>query len=399
VAPVARPDHIRSHNLALLLGHLHRHGEQTRAALTQSLGMSRSTIGALVGDLTALGLVEEIVPIGGAGVGRPSHYVVPHHQGPISFGVDVDPPAVVVAATGIGGSLLSRVEVALEGDVDHIAPESVVDAIARGVALAWEQGRPTAVPCGMGVSVPGTIDRRTGQIDDAPNLGWRDVDLRALVAERLDSPSTIMLGNDADLALLAEHRRGSLRGCSDAVFIMGRRGVGAGIMTDGRALHGRSGHAGEIGHNTIDPGGPPCHCGNRGCLEVYVGEAAMLALAGRDEPVTRSAIETLFADARAGAESALAGVTGVVDPLARAIAALHNTLSPERVVLGGSLAGVVELLPEELTAAVAGYCFDLRGDPGLVAPELGLDSALLGAAELGFAGLLADPLSSASRRR
>ncbi len=394
---VARPDDIRSHNLSLLLGHLHRHGEQTRAALTQTLGMSRSTVGALVADLTALGLVEEIVPTGGAGVGRPSHYVVPHHEGPISFGVDVDPPAVVVAAMGIGGVLLSRVEVALQDDVDHISPESVVDAIRRGVAAAWQEGRPGATACGMGVSVPGTVNRRTGQIDDAPNLGWRDVDLRGLLAGHLDG-FPITLGNDADLALLAEHRRGSLRECADAVFMMGRRGVGAGLMADGRALHGRSGHAGEIGHNTIDPGGPLCHCGNHGCLEVYVGEAAMLALAGRDEPVTRPAIDALFDDARGGDDAAMTGVRGVVDPLARSIASLHNTLSPERVVLGGSLAGVVELLPDELTAAVAGYCFDLRGDPGLVAPELGQDSALRGAAELGFASLLADPLAAVGRR-
>jgi len=394
MSPVARPDDIRSHNLSLMLGHLHRDGELTRAALTQRLGMSRSTVGALVSDLTGLGLVEEIVPVGGAGVGRPSHYVVPHHAGPISFGVDVDPPAVVVAAVGLGGTVLSRVEVSLDEEVDHISPEMVVEAITRGVGEAWREGRAGAAACGMGVSVPGTVNRRTGQIDDAPNLGWRDVDLRGLMAGHFDARMPITLGNDADLALLAEHRRGSLRECADAVFMMGRRGVGAGIMADGRALHGRSGHAGEIGHNTIDPGGPACHCGNRGCLEVYVGEAAMLALAGRDEPVTRPAIDALFADAHGGDQAAMAGVRGVVDPLARSIAGLHNTLSPERVVLGGSLAGVVELLPGELTAAVAGYCFDLRGDPGLVAPELGQDSALLGAAELGFARLLADPLAS-----
>lgn len=399
MSPVARPDDIRSHNLSLMLAHLHSDGELTRAALTQRLGMSRSTVGALVRDLTTLGLVEEVVPVGGARVGRPSHYVVPHHNGPIAFGVDVDIPSVVVAAVGLGGEILARTEIAVDTGGEAVRPEAVVDAIVEGFGAAWRASRPDALSCGLGVSVPGTVDRRRGRIDDGPNLGWRDVGLRELLVRRLPPGLPVTLGNDADLALLAENRRGSLRGCADAVFMMGRKGVGAGIMAGGTALHGRGGHAGEIGHNTMDPSGPPCHCGNRGCLEVYVGEAAMLLLADRPGPVTRPAIDALFAAARAGDEQAVKGVFAMVDPLARAIAALHNTLNPERVVLGGSLAGVLEITSSTLVDAVAGYCFDLRGEPGLVAPGLGQDSALLGAAELGFERLLDEPLSAVGVRR
>lgn len=389
-----RPDAIRGHNLSLVLGHIHRDGELTRAELTQRLGLSRSTVGTLVADLTGLGLVEEVVPSGGVGVGRPSHVVVPHHEGPFAFGVDIDLSHATVAAIGLGGQVLARTVVSTI-DGDHRAdPLDVVARIVSELAELWRIGRPAGRPCGLGVSVPGTVDRHTGRIGDAPNLGWRDVALGDMFAKTLSSELgveiPVVVGNDADLALLAEYRRGSARGCEDAVFLMGRGGVGAGIMTSGIPLAGRDGHAGEIGHNPLDPSGPLCHCGNRGCLELYLGEAALLALAGRTG-ASDGEVAEVFADARAGDQRALEAVRGLVDPLGRAIAGLLNTLNPERIVLGGSLAAVLDLVRAEVAAATARYCFDMRGDLGLVLPALGRDSALIGAAEVGFAGLLADP--------
>jgi len=389
---VVRPDAIRGHNLSLALSHVHRDGEVTRAALTQRLGLSRSTVGALVAHLTQLGLVEEVVPSGGSGVGRPSHVVVPHHQGPFAFGVDIDLASVTVAAIGLGGQILARTVVGTQdGDVaTQPDPADVVDRVAGALELVWKQGRPGGRPCGLGISVPGTVDRHTGRIGDAPNLGWRDVALAEMFADRVPDRIPIALGNDADLALVAEHRRGSVRGCEDAVFLMGRGGVGAGIMASGLPLSGRDGHAGEIGHNPLDPSGPECHCGKHGCLELYLGEDALLRAAGH-EGEGGDGVGRVFAEARDGNRRALEAVQGVVDPLGRAVAWLLNTLNPERVVLGGTLADVFELVRAEVAAATARYCFDMRGDLGLVAPALGRDSALYGAAEVGFAKLLADP--------
>ncbi|HEX2549983.1 MAG TPA: helix-turn-helix domain-containing protein, partial [Nocardioidaceae bacterium] len=104
----ARPDAIRRHNLALILGHVHRDGFLTRAELTQRLGVSRSTIAALVADLIELGLVTESVPTGGDRVGRPSHVVGPREDGPYVVAVDVDVSQVITAAIGIGGDVLAR---------------------------------------------------------------------------------------------------------------------------------------------------------------------------------------------------------------------------------------------------------------------------------------------------
>src|ERR1700744_3489794 len=109
-APAARPDEIRRHTLGLLRDGVHRDGELSRAELTQRLGLNRSTIGALVADLTELGLVGEHVPTGNERAGRPSHVVAPLAGGPYAVAVDIEVDRVVVAAVGLGGQVLARTE-------------------------------------------------------------------------------------------------------------------------------------------------------------------------------------------------------------------------------------------------------------------------------------------------
>ena len=391
----ARPDAIRRHNLAVMLSQLHRDGAMTRAQLTQRLGVSRSTIGALVADLTQLGLVQEVVPTGGAGVGRPSHLVDLRGDGPFVVAVDVDVQHVTIAAVGLGGHVLVRevVPTGTSKGTPRMVARLTMDAIDR----LRDDGCTGSVLAGVGVSIPGTVDRRTGRVGVAPNLGWHDEAFGSLLAEMVPAGLPVVVGNDADLAVLAEHRRGSARDCDDVVFLMGRVGVGAGIIVGGEPLRGHDGHAGEIGHNVVDVSGPPCHCGKNGCVETYIGDGALLRLAGRTLPPSDEAVAAVFDDARVGDEAALAAVRGVAEPLGRAIATLVNTLNPERVLLGGSLSDLLDLARAEIEKSLERYALESqRGSMQLVQPAFGTDSALLGAAEVGFAALLADPLAAAA---
>jgi predicted NBD/HSP70 family sugar kinase len=395
-SPAARPDAIRRHNLALVLDHIHRDGALTRAELTQRLEVSRSTMGALVADLIELGLVEEVVPTGGSGVGRPSHVVAPNGAGPYVVAVDVDVTQIVTAAIGIGGTVLAREVVPSGAEITD--PAAVAQCVADLVVRVGDaSGRP-GDPVAIGVSVPGTIDRKTQRVAVAPNLDWRDAALAELLAERLPTCASIIVGNDADLAVLAEHRRGGSRQVDDVVFLLGRVGVGAGIIAGGRPLHGRDGHAGEIGHNVVDVTGPPCHCGKRGCVETYIGEGALLRIAGRPQPPTEEATAAVFADARRDDADALRAVREVAESLGRAIASLVNTLNPELIMLGGYLSELLDIARPEIEAALLRFAL---ASPGrtvrLVQPSFGGDSALLGAAEVAFAELLADPLAAAPR--
>ncbi|WP_310963647.1 ROK family transcriptional regulator [Nocardioides terrisoli] len=388
-AGAARPDEIRRHNLSLVLTHIHRDGALTRAELTQRLGLSRSTVGALVSDLTRLGLVEELVPTGGAGVGRPSHVVGPRRGGPYAVGVDIEVARVTVAAVGLGGDILAREE--FDTERGRLTPAALVNHVSAAMRRLRQMAHTEDRPCGIGVSVPGTVDQRTGRIGVAPNLGWREVALGDLLAASVPEVP-VAVGNDADLSVYAEHQRGSARGCDDVVFLLGRIGVGAGIIAGGVPLRGRDGHAGEIGHNVLDPAGPPCHCGQRGCVETFIGDAALLARAGREDLPAEGAIASLFADARAGLMPAADVVQAAAEPLGRTLANLLNTLNPSCVVLGGSVGELLDLAGEEVRAHVDRYTFGTaHREVDLVTPGLGHDSALLGAAELAFTSLLADP--------
>jgi len=241
--------------------------------------------------------------------------------------------------------------------------------------------------------VPGTVDRRTKTVGVAPNLRWRDIPLGDLLNQRTAAQLPISIGNDADLSVLAELRRGSARGLSDVVYLIGRTGIGAGVIVNGAPVRGRDGRAGEVGHNVIDKHGPPCHCGKNGCLETFIGDAALLALAGRSGEPTEEQVAAVFADARNGDERALAAIRTLADSVGQAIGNLVNTLNPQRVILGGSLSGVLELARVEVAAALGQYAFDAGHPVELCPPDFGDDSALLGAAELALTDLLADPVA------
>lgn len=388
----ARPDEIRRHNLALMLDHVHRDGALTRAELTRRLGLSRSTVGALVTDLVELGLVKESVPIGGDRAGRPSHVVAPDPDGPFVIAVDLDVTGVTVATVGLGGLVLGRLA-ASWAHTDPPSPTAVVRTV-RGYVRKLESVLARGGARGIGVSVPGTVNAGTGVVGIAPNLGWRDVPLRALLVDALKRDVPVLLGNDADLAVLAEHRRGSGRGVDEVVYLIGRVGVGAGIIVNGRLLRGRSGHVGEIGHNMLAADGPQCHCGRRGCLETLVGDAALLALAGVEDSATSAHVAAVFAAARTGEMQALGAVRQVASSLGRGVAAVVNTLDPQRVIFGGSLSDVLDIAQPELVAALSQFVFADGPCVELAQPALVADSSLLGAAEVAFESLLADPLSA-----
>jgi len=325
----ARPDAIRRHNLGLLLRQVHSDGDLTRAELTQRLGLSRSTIGALVADLTALGLVVERVPSGGVRAGRPSHVVGPRAEGPYAIAVDVEVTRVATAAVGIGGHVLARHASVPAGRPP--SPKAVAEHIARAVRALGDLVCPGAWPVGIGVSLPGTVGRSDGIVELAPNLNWHGEPFGGILADAVPAGLPVALGNDADLAVMAEHLRGAARGCDETVFLMGRSGVGAGIIVNGAPLRGHDGHAGEVGHNVVDPAGPPCHCGKRGCIETYIGDKVLLSLAKRRRPPTVENVAALFADAHRGDPCAAEAVRTVARSLGHTVAGLVNILNPQRV--------------------------------------------------------------------
>lgn len=382
---------MRRHNLALVLQQIHLDGALTRAELTQRLGLSRSTIGDLVAELSALGLLGESVPSGGPRVGRPSHVVGPRPDSPFVVAVDIDVNRVVAAAVGIGGRVLTRQ--ALIRRPGPASPEEITQEIADAIPTLQATVGGGARPVGIGISVPGTVERLTYVVGLAPNLGWHDAAFGALVQQAVPQ-LPVSIGNDADLAVLAEHSRGSARGYDDVIYLLGRVGVGAGILVDGRPLRGAGGLAGEVGHTILDPAGPLCHCGAQGCVEMFIGDAALVRLAGADGDVDSDVGSVLRAAAK-GEDNALKAVQSLAESLGFAVANMVNLLNPRLVVMGGSLEDVLTLAQEQVEAALDQHAMAAsRSMVELRASGLGDDGSLLGAAELAFGPLMADPLGA-----
>jgi predicted NBD/HSP70 family sugar kinase len=385
-----RPEEIRRHNLSLLLRHIHQHGELTRAELTAATGLNRSTIGGLVSDLVGLGLVMEYVPSVRDRAGRPSHVVAPRGDGPFVIAVDVAVERIVTATVGLGGTVHERRLVAIDGDQRE--PEAVVARIVSDAGWLAQRRPGIAGPVGIGVSIPGTVRRQDGFIEHAPNLNWRAVPFAALLAERLPVALEVHVGNDADLGAVAEHQRGAAIGYDHLIYLNGSVGVGGGIIAEGVQLYGVGGYGGEIGHMTINPDGPPCHCGSTGCIETYIGEHALLRAAGITDRHGPRAVDAVFTDAAAGRPAATEAVRTVATWLGRSLANLVNCFNPQAIVVGGSLAEVVRLerglVESELDRRAMAAA---RAGVKLLLPGLQQDSALIGAAELAFTDLLEAP--------
>jgi predicted NBD/HSP70 family sugar kinase len=233
-----------------------------------------------------------------------------------------------------------------------------------------------------------------GLVRFAPNLGWVEEPFAALLAKRLDR--SVSVGNDANLGVLAEHVRGVAVGHSDVAYLSGSVGIGGGFIVGGRPLTGSSGYAGEIGHLLVDSTGPTCRCGNTGCWEMKIGENQILQRAGRLPGGGPQAVAEVIEAARGGDARSLAAVEEVADWSGVGMRAVINLFNPEMIVLGGCLAQIWDAAQDKVDEALGRTTLiSPRSDVTIRSGMFGMDSPLIGAAELAFAPLLQDPQSVA----
>lgn len=249
---------------------------------------------------------------------------------------------------------------------------------------------------GIGIGSPGPLDPRTGVIGDTPNLGWKDFPLGERMRKAFGLPVTV--GNDVDMGTYGEYHFGSARGAKTVLGVFPGTGIGGGLIVNGMLHTGASGAAAEVGHIVLDPEGPRCGCGRRGCLEAYAGRLAIAGRAwgwvARDKaPALKRIAGTDPAEYRSGAlakaiEEGDALIEEVVRDAAQkiglVIAGLVNVLSPDVVVLGG---GLVEAMPRLFQSEVKREVRQ-RALPGAAAAakvlvaELGDDAVMMGAARV-----------------
>jgi len=378
---------IRRQNLGALLRHVHVLGPTSRAQLTAGMGLNRSTIGALTADLAAAGLVVEEAPrdTGGAGRGRPSLVVRAQSQRVYVFAFVLGVDRVVAARVGLGGVILDRREIQRPGS--RFSPKEVAETLGGFVAQMRLTAPRDGVCVGAGVAVCAMVRRSDGLIPEGPTLDWRDEPL----GERLSAAigTTVMVGNDADLGVVAEHTRGAATGCDDVIYLHGDVCIGGGILSAGRPVTGGDGYAGEVGHMVVNPDGRPCRCGSRGCWEAEIGELALT------RGTAMHAIGGLADAAARGDQDAEEGLRRVGDRLGLGVANLVNILNPQMVVFGGTLREVYLATAAQVRSRLNRTSLAVtREHLKLRTAGLGDDAPLYGAAELAFARLLDNPLES-----
>lgn len=379
---------------------IHSGRAPTRSALTRQLGVTRATVGALTGELRDLGLIDVDAGTGGGQQGRPSHRLLPSPAGPVALAVQVHPDGFAVALVGLGGNVVARR--AVHGPVAADPARALAPAAEAAAALLGASGRSCV---GAAVAVPAAVTRPGGTAVRSLYTGWpdgapvRDLFAAELVRLQARGPHGGHLAceavNDVNALALGEHRQGAGRGASHLLVVSAeRRGVGGALVRNGVLYTGSGGLAMEAGHVSVDPGGRPCRCGNRGCLNVEADAERFLDEAGRqaspDSPLLDQAAALLRAG-YPGDSRVRAAADAVAARLGLALAGLINVLNPDRILLGGMYRELLAVAPERLRGAVAS-----RSPWGLgagVPVEGGAlpDGGLIGAAELAWQPVLDNP--------
>ena len=373
----ARQGSIRNANLALLYGLiLDAPAPLSRAALAAATGVTRATASALADALLEAGLVAEVSPPPATGAGRPAAGLVPAADGPAGLGLEINVDYLAACVMDLTGAV--RATVISPGDQRGRAVAEVLGDLA---ALARQaEAKAGLTVAGAAVAVPGLVEAPHGRVRRAPNLVWQDVEIGAELRRLLpDTPFEPVIGNEADFAALAEAHGapapdgaadngdadGRPGGLTDFLYVSGEIGVGAGVILDRELFRGARGWAGEIGHVTVEPGGAPCRCGARGCLETVAG------------------LEALRRDGPEAAASALG----------RAASAAVNLLDLPAVVLGGAYAlpEFAALVPG-VEKALAEHVVSARWAPVAVyVSRRGTAAAVTGAATAVIRRVHADP--------
>ncbi|GAA1415787.1 ROK family transcriptional regulator [Catellatospora coxensis] len=376
---------LRDHNLALVLRHVTAANRPpSRAEIAAASGLTRATVSTIVDELIAGGLVAELEPVSRSGVGRPGTGIVPAGTGPAGLGMEVNVDYLAVCAVDLTGAVRHR-QVRRLDQREH-RPAQTWQALAELADQAV--GAVTALgltPAGGVIAVPGLVEGDTIRI--APNLGWQQVALPrpADLGGLRDLPLDV--ANEATLAALGERHATGLR---SFLYVSGEIGIGGGIVLDGELFGGSHGWAGEIGHVTIDPQGPDCHCGSRGCLEQYAGEEAIRAAAGL--PAGAAVLADLVGGARAGRGPVLDALDHAGTALGVALSGAVNLLDIGTVVLGGHYAELIDWLRPAIERELSRRVITARWSPAKVrASALGSDAALVGAARAVTQAILDDP--------
>ncbi len=387
---------MREMNLALILSSLREHQRLSRSQLSQITGLTKATVSSLIKELMDRKFVREI-GLSNSPVGRPSIELELDPEAGYIIGAEIGVDFVSVILTNFSAEIQWRAQedtTALKGERTAVL-DCMVELIRRAAAQAEQRGMELL---GLGLGVPGLVDVNSGRLLFAPNLGWKDVPLRAILEEQFHF--LVHVDNEANLAALGESYFGAGRDSNFVLFVSSGVGLGGGIVYHQEILQGANGLAGEIGHMTMDPDGLTCNCGNQGCWETLVSQGAVfrrvaeMAAGGRETVLAGQtvSIPRVVAAAEQGDAVALDALRETGRYLGIGIANLINAFNPELVVFGGILSRAKDFLLPVIQEEVSRRALLWSQDKmNIVIARHGTDACAIGGVSSVYHRLLSQP--------
>lgn len=383
-------------NRQIVLNLVREYQPISRADLARRMEVARGIVTPLVNELIEQGLLVEGATGASARGRKPTLLHVRAHDR-LAVAIDVRLSETQLMLSDFSGRPLSTELLSTPSK-----PGDLVDALAVRIRRLIEAHAAEGVCQGIGLVVPGMVDRATGKLVNAPTLGWRDVDLRGALEEAVGLP--VHVERDAVACAFAQMWMGQgATGSADSfAYVTVSDGVGAGLVMGGNVVRGHRDAAGEFGHIPLSLEGPACLCGSRGCWEAYTSNPATVArylgreLATRDSygqvRETRLTVGDVVARARAGDESARSALEATGRYLGLGLAAIVNALNPARIVVGGEIAAGWDLIRKQVLQALAERTLTQGTAATPVIPEPNdAQTRLRGAAALVVAPVFAAP--------
>ncbi len=380
----------REINRQILLNLVREHQPISRADLARRMRVGRGMVTSLVSELLCDGSIYEGTTVE-APRGRKPMMLYVRTRDRLVVAVDVR-----FSRTYLMLSDFSGIPIALEALDTVVEPGALVATLAQRIRRLLKTHRAVGKCSGIGLVVPGMVDQRTGRVLNAPQLGWRDVDVRNALASATGFP--VEIENAPIACALAQMWLGQ-RGDDaprDFVYVTVSDGVGAGLVVNGEVVRGHNNTAGEFGHVPIDPLGPTCLCGSRGCLEAYTSNLATLSryLGHEFSPVetltlvqaSGLTINDVLARAGAGDRRAVAALEETARHLGVGLAVIINTLNPAQIFVGGEITEAWDRLAPIMRGIIAKRALTslaaatpLMPDPASSYPRLRGATALIAA--------------------
>ena len=375
---------LRDRNRHRVMEVLRIQGRTSQSDIARATGLSRTTVHTVIGQLKESGVVVEVDgKRPEAGGGRPAVQLVLRNTSRAVLGIDFGHSHVQVAVADLAHNVLAERHRDL--DVNHRATEALDSSAELASEVLAEAGIDRSRVIGVGIGIPGPVDREHGTAGSATILpGW--VGLRIADAMQARLGLAVAIENDANLGALAELTWGAGRDCTNFAYIKAATGIGAGLVIDGELLHGASGTAGEIGHTTLNERGALCYCGNRGCLETVASGPAITRLVaeGNGEAPT---LPEVIARAADGDVRCRRAISDAGREMGVAIAGLCNLINPERVIVGGLLSRAGSILLQPLRDSIRRHAVQAAAERVDVREAIFVERAeLLGALALALRG-------------